>query len=334
MATIKQIAEMAKVSLATVSRVLNNDPTLSVTDETRERVFEVADRLGYRKKTARPAARPTVRSIAFLYWLTEREELHDVYFKSIRLGIEQQAKQQQIELHCYTIEDGIDALGEDIQGFIAVGRFSTAELERLRRLTPHGVFVDTVPDQDHYDAVRPDLRWITRKGIDFFMERGHRRIGFVGGIDLHPDTKERVSDVREETFRECMSRAGLLDEELIFTGRQFAVEDGYRLTMSAIERLGERMPTALFVASDPIAVGCLQALNEKGIAIPARVSLMSINNISIAKYVSPPLTTFHIDVDELCKNAVGLLLERIVEERRLVKTVYLNAELVIRKSAI
>lgn len=89
-----------------------------------------------------------------------------------------------------------------------------------------------------------------------------------------------------------------------------------------------------FVAGDPIAVGCLQALNEKGIAIPNRVSVISINNISIAKYVSPPLTTFHIDTKELCKVAIELLLERVVEKRKIVKTIYLGAELVKRKSAL
>ncbi|WP_315899349.1 substrate-binding domain-containing protein, partial [Klebsiella sp. Kpp] len=70
---------------------------------------------------------------------------------------------------------------------------------------------------------------------------------------------------------------------------------------NAIDTLGEELPTAFYIAADPIAVGCLQALNEYGIAIPGRVNLISVNNISIAKYVSPPLTTFHIDLMELCK---------------------------------
>ena len=102
--------------------------------------------------------------------------------------------------------------------------------------------------------------------------------------------------------------------------------------LKAIDRLGERLPTAFFVASDPIAVGCLQALNERGIAIPARVSVLSVNNISVAKYVSPPLSTFNIDIPELCRTAVTLLLEQMLNKRTLVKTVYHNAELVIRKS--
>lgn len=330
MATLKQIAERAKVSLTTVSRVLNQDATLSVTPETRNRILDIAGELGYRKKTLQPP----VKKIAFLYWLTEMEELHDVYFRSIRLELENQAKKYNVELHSYTIKDGIHAISSDIRGFIAVGRFSSDELARLRELTPCGVFMDTTPDQDHYDAVRPDLVWITRRAVDFFLDRGHRQIGFVGGVDFDPDTRAVRQDLRETTFRLYLESKGLLIEDAIFTGSHFSVEDGYELMMGAIDKLGDQLPTAFFVASDPIAVGCLQALNERGIAIPARVSLLSINNISVAKYVSPPLTTFHIDIEELCKTALVLLLEQVIERRTLVKTVYLNAELIIRKSAV
>ncbi|WP_410769686.1 LacI family DNA-binding transcriptional regulator [Fontibacillus sp. BL9] len=330
MATIKQIAEKANVSIATVSRVLNNDPKLSVTEKTRERIFEIADQIGYRKKTVQPS----IKNVAFLYWFSEKEELEDVYYKTIRLEIENQAAERNIEITTYKISDGIQAIHPDIEGFIAVGRFSTKELDYLHTLTPNGVFIDSVPDPDHYDAVKPDLRWITRKAIDFHLSKGHRNIGFVGGIDIDPDTKYEKMDVREESFRDYMDKLNLLNEEYIFTGKHFSVNDGYELMLRAIDGLGPNLPTAFFVAADPIAVGCLQALNEKEISIPARVSILSMNNVSVAKYVSPPLTTFHIDTYELCKDAISLLMERVIAKRTLVKTIYLNAELIVRKSTI
>lgn len=330
MSTIRDVAAQAGVSVTTVSRVLNNDRTLSVTEETRDRIYAAAEALGYRKKTVRSP----VRQIALLYWLTKQEELHDVYFQALRQTLESQAREHNVELRLYTVEDGIDAVAPDTRGFIAVGRFSARELSRLRELTPHGVFVDTVPDQDHYDAVRPDLAWMTRKAVDFFVAREHTRIGFIGGVDYDPDTRERRIDIREQTFRDALGTLGLLDDAAIFTGSQFSVEDGYRLMLQALETLGNGLPTAFFVAADPIAVGCLQALNERGIAVPGRVSVLSINDISVAKYVSPPLSTFHIDVEELCRTAVSLLLERVTGGRTLGKTVYLTAELVIRKSAV
>lgn len=124
----------------------------------------------------------------------------------------------------------------------------------------------------------------------------------------------------------------MLDERYIFCHRGFSVENGYRLMAAAIDTLGDQLPTAFLIAADPIAVGCLQALNEKGIPIPNRVSVVSINNISFSKYVSPPLTTFHIDIHELCKNAVEMLLEQVQDKRRTVKTLYVGAELIVRKS--
>ncbi|KYD15147.1 LacI family DNA-binding transcriptional regulator [Caldibacillus debilis] len=328
MATIKDVAAEAGYSIATVSRVLNNDPNLSVTEETRKKIFEAAEKLNYRKKTIRPL----VKNIAFLYWITDKEELEDVYFKTMRVELEKLAKANNVELTTYKITDGIDQVPDDIQGFIAVGGFSEKELDRLRKITKCGVFLDTAPDPDHFDSVLPDLKRITTRAIDFFMEKKHTEIGFVGGTYYNPNTGEDEMDIRERTFRTYMQEAGLLKESYIFCNRGFSVENGYHLMKKAIQRLGEDLPTAFFVASDPIAVGCLQALNEHGIAIPGRVSIISVNNISITKYVSPPLTTFHIDVHEICKNAIQFLLEQVLEKRKTVKTLYIGAKLIVRKS--
>lgn len=328
MAKIKDIAEQSGFSISTVSRVLNNDQSLSVPDETREKIYEAAEKLNYRKKTVRPL----VKNIAFLYWLTDKEELEDVYFKSMRLEIEKYAKKQNIELTTYKISDGIKAIPDQIEGFLAVGTFSEKELAYLRGLTPNGVFIDTTPDPNHYDSVRPDLAQITMKTVDFLVEKGHEKIGFVGGTYHNPNTDQDEKDIREKVFRQYMAEKGLLQDHFIFCHRGFSVENGYNLMSRAIERLGDQLPTAFFVAGDPIAVGCLQALNERGIAIPNRVSVVSINNISVAKYLSPPLTTFDIDMKEICKNAIEFLLERVLEKRKIVKTMYIGAELIIRKS--
>ncbi|KKI89210.1 LacI family transcriptional regulator [Bacillus sp. SA1-12] len=328
MATIKDVAEASGFSISTVSRVLNNDLSLSVPDETRDKIYEVADRLNYRKKMIRHL----VKNIAFLYWLTDKEELEDVYFKTMRLEIEKLAGEFNVELTTYKITEGISRIPDNIEGFIAVGSFSDNELAYLRGITANGVFIDYTPDPDHFDSVRPNLAQITKKTIDFLIEKGHRDIGLIGGTYHNPNTDEDEMDIREQTFRQYMMEKGLLNEDYLFIHRGFSVENGYHLMQRAIKDLGEELPTAFFIAADPIAVGCLQALNENGIAIPNRVSIISINNISVAKYVSPPLTTFHIDLHEICKNAIELLLERVVKKRKIVKTLYLGSELVIRKS--
>jgi LacI family transcriptional regulator len=328
MATIKDIAEKAGYSISTVSRVLNNDQSLSVSDETRDKIYEIAEQLNYKKKTVRLQ----VKNIAFLYWVTDKEELEDVYFKSMRVEIEKLARLYNIDLITYKISEGINQIPDSIEGFIGVGSFSNKELAYLRGITSNGVFIDTTPDPKHYDSVRPDLVEITRSTIDFLTERGHTEIGLIGGTYHNPNTNLDEMDIREKSFRSYMEEKGLLKEQYIYSHRGFSVENGINLMSKAIQELGDDMPTAFFVAADPIAVGCLQALNEFGIAIPNRVSIVSINNISVTKYLSPPLTTFHIDTRELCKNAIELLLERVIEKRKIVKTLYLGSELIVRKS--
>jgi LacI family transcriptional regulator len=328
MATIKDIAEKSGYSTSTVSRVLNNDQSLSVSDETREKIYEAAEQLNYRRKTVRLL----VKNIAFLYWLTDKEELEDVYFKTMRIELEKMARLYNVELITYKISDGIHQIPDHIEGFIAVGTFSEKELAYLRSITSNGVFLDTSPDPNHFDSVRPDLPQMTRRTIDFLVEKGHTEIGFIGGTYHNPNTDEDELDLRERVFRRYMVKKGLLNEQYIFHRRGFSVDTGYMLMKDAIEKLGDQLPSAFFIAADPIAVGCLQALNEHGIAIPNRVSIISINNISVAKYVSPPLTTFHIDMKEICKNGIQLLLEQVVEKRKLVKTLFIGSELIVRKS--
>lgn len=119
MATIKDIAQEAGFSISTVSRVLNNDESLSVPDETREKIYEAAEKLNYRKKTVRPL----VKHIAFLYWLTDKEELEDVYFKTMRLEVEKLAKAFNVDMTTYKIADGIGAFLNIRKGLLPSAHF-------------------------------------------------------------------------------------------------------------------------------------------------------------------------------------------------------------------
>lgn len=240
MATIKDIAQAAGFSISTVSRVLNNDESLSVPDETREKIYEAAEKLNYRKKTVRPL----VKHIAFLYWLTDQEELEDVYFKTMRLEVEKLAKTFNVDMTTYKITDGIECIPAHTEGFIAVGTFSDKELAFLRNLTENGVFIDSSPDPDHFDSVRPDLAQMTKRTVNILVEKGHKNIGFIGGTYKNPNTNQDEMDIREKTFRSYMQEKGMLDERYILCHRSFSVENGYRLMTKAIEALGDQLPTA------------------------------------------------------------------------------------------
>ena len=330
MATLKEIAEDVGVSIATVSRILNEDPTLSVKEETRNKVYDSAIKLGYQSENFKPL----IRNIAFLYWLTEEEELEDEYFQEMREEIFAQAEKKNIRISIHTIEEGIESVPEDINGFIGVGPFNDRELDFLHEITEHGVFIDTTPDMLHYDSVRPDLYQTTDQAIDYFLENGHEEIGFIGGTYFDRNDQVDLQDSRERRFRYRLEEIGKLNEDYIFTQRGFSFQTGKDLMEKAIKELGDDLPTAFFVASDPIALGCLQILNYKGIKVPDRVSLIGINNNKISRYISPPLTTFDIDRQALVSNAMEMLIERIVHCRTYRKKLFLETKLIVRDSTL
>ncbi len=330
MITIKEIAQQAGFSPSTVSRLLSNDPSLSVSPETKQKILNTALSLGYERKYIKTI----IEKIALLFWITEIEELEDIYFKDMRLKIEKYANENNMELVTIKKESGISKIPKDINGFIAIGSFSEKEISKLLKITKNGVFIDSNPAPDYYDSVQPNTPLITKKAIDYFVKDGHSNIGFIGGTFHNPNTDLEEKDIREISFRYYMQKLGYLNEDNIFIEPNFSVDSGYKSAKKAIENLKDKLPTAFFVASDPIAIGVLQALNEYNIPVPSRVSVISINNIDVSKYVSPPLSTFNIDINELCKTAINLLSERIIEDRKLQKTIYLNCELVVRKSFI
>lgn len=330
MITIKEIAQQAGFSPSTVSRLLSNDPSLSVSPETKQKILNTALSLGYERKYIKTI----IEKIALLFWITEIEELEDIYFKDIRLKIEKYANENNMELVTIKKESGISKIPKDINGFIAIGSFSEKEISKLLKITKNGVFIDSNPAPDYYDSVQPNTPLITKKAIDYFIKNGHSNIGFIGGTFHNPNTDLEEKDIREVAFRYYMQKIGYFNEDNIFIEPNFSVDSGYKSAKKAIENLKDKLPTAFFVASDPISIGVLQALNEYNIPVPSRVSVISINNIDVSKYVSPPLSTFNIDINELCKTAINLLSERIIEDRKLQKTIYLNCELVVRKSFI
>ena len=330
MATIREIANIVGVSNATVSRVLNHDPQISVNEETRKAILQTAEELQYKKKVIYPV----MENVAFLYWMTEKEELEDLYFKQIREDLERQAKLRNIALVRYNKEEGVEAVSPSTTAFIAIGRFHRTELEKLRTITPHGIFIDTSTDESKFDLIRPNLRSMIYQMVDFFIESGHKKIGYFGGYDNDLDSKKKGMDVRELAFRQRIESYEMLDEKNIFIADSFSVKAGYHTALEAIETLGDNMPTAFCVGNDPLAIGALQAFNEKDWCIPQRVSFFSINDVGVAPYVSPPLTTFRIDIPMLCETALNLLQERLIQGREITKCIYINGQAIIRKSCL
>jgi LacI family transcriptional regulator len=328
MATIKDIAEKAGVSIATVSRVLNYDSTLSVSDETKKKIFEAAEALSYKKKAARKSE---TAKIALIHWYTEKEELDDLYYMSIRLGVENRCQHHDIQVTKYFQNNLEEMKQEDIQGIVAVGKFSSKQVKDLLAITQNIVFVDSSPEEDHFDSVVIDFEKATNKVLGRFLEKGHTSIGYIGGREVFKDQTAEIEDKRELTFKQYMAQHNLLNEAFIYVG-EFSVQSGYDLMVQAIKEHGSQLPTAFFAANDSIAVGCLRALLEAGIAVPERVNIIGVNDISISKYVYPALSTIRVYTELMGETAVDTLLERI-SGRVIAKKVYISTKLVNRKSS-
>lgn len=328
MATIKDIAKLAGVSPATVSRVLNYDTSLSVTDETKKRIFEAAEELSYKKRGSKKKVN---RKIAIVHWYTEEEELHDLYYLSIRLGAEKRTKELGKDLAVYFTDNIQNMKEENIEGIIAVGKFSESQINELTEITPHIVFVDYSPNDDMYDAIIVDFEKATKTIINYFMSTHHETIGFIGGTETLKGESNPLEDLREKTFRSYMKEQKIYDENFVYVGSSLSVESGYHLMKQAITDLGDDLPTAFVISSDVMAIGSIRALHEAGIAIPDRVSVIGINDMSVSKHIYPSLSTIRVYTELMGETAVDTLLERF-EGRMIAKTVSLSTKLVIRKS--
>ena len=326
MATIKEIAEIVGVSSAAVSRVLNYDEGISVSEETREAIFATAEKIGYKKKVIYPK----IENVALLYFTDNEDELEDVFYRGVREEVIKQAKKMNIRLQIYDRRDGMSVIPRDLNAFIAVGWLTRKEINQLYKICPRGVFIGTSPDEKLFDAVRPNMDSFVTQMVDYFVEKGHKKIGFIGGSDRNIDTGKPSRDIREWSFRQSVAYYHCLEEEYILISEKFTVDEGYRMGKELLKK--SSLPTALCIASDTLAVGVLQALNEKGIQVPEQMALFSINDVNIAKYLSPPLTTIHIDIPCICETALDLLRNRVLYGGKVTKLIFVNGIPIFRKS--
>ncbi|RSK29019.1 LacI family DNA-binding transcriptional regulator [Bacillus sp. HMF5848] len=331
MATIKDIAEQAGVSITTVSRVLNYDESLSVTDETRKRIIEVAQRLNYKTLRERNAANQKERlRFGLVNWYTERQEVNDPYYLAIRIGVERQCEEQHVELVKLFNQDNINRTEylKGLDGIIAIGKFSTSECELLAQMSENIVFVDYAPDEHKYDSVVIDFRKSMIEVLQYLLELGHKRISYIGGHEYIGDN-ELIKDEREVTFYEYLQFRDLFDKSLVYTGT-FTTEDGYRLMKKALAQ--QEVPTAFVVGSDSMAIGALRAVHEAGLAVPNDISIIGFNDIATARFLNPPLTTVKVYTEFMGETAVDLVLEQIRTNREIPKKVVLPTKLLQRES--
>ncbi len=305
MATIKDIAKLAKVSPATVSRVLNHDKTMSAGTGTKQRIFKAAHHLNYTKTPQRATKKAAHKTIALIEWYTEQQELNDLYYFSLREGIEKTAKKLGYRITRLFHTDPLEKAA-DCAGILALGKFSSEQIKQLGRLSDNIVFVDSNTLAQGYSCVLPDFSTGVAAALHHFLAMGQTKIGMLAGEEHTSDSKESLLDPRFTTFKKILTADQRYDPHYVFVG-EFTLDAGYHMMQAALSDLKHDLPQAFFMANDSLAVGALRALQEQKIQIPQEISIISFNDSSLAQFAYPRLSSVHVYTAEMGASAVTLL---------------------------
>lgn len=330
MATVRDIAAKAGVSPATVSRVLNMDPTLNVTDETRVNVFKIAEELEYVPRNKRnPVPAPEKKSIAIVSWLDYEREIEDPYYLSIRLAIEQKAGEYALSVRNCNLGNIDDSLKSD-EGVIVLGRLSRQELREIYQYNEAIVIVDNNYAEPGFDYVGVDLADAMLEVLNCLYELGHRRIGYLGGTTTEVQKIRDFVDYRDIAYTDFMQEKGIYDETLIYEVKEFSFRWAYKKILSVL-RSGD-LPSVILAGNDSMAIAAYRAIDECGLHIPEDISVVGFNDQPNAKYLVPSLTTVHIPTNFLGYTALDLLIDRINTQREYSKKITLETRFVLRNS--
>ncbi|MGI6006833.1 MAG: LacI family DNA-binding transcriptional regulator [Ruminococcus sp.] len=293
MSTIKDIAKAARVSPATVSRILNQDMTLNVTPQTRQKVLETARAMNYVKKTR---SLRCVFTLGIVQWFSAQEEINDTYYLMIRQGIEDYCNGCGIHVvRTYKADVGYKDVLKDVDGLICIGKFCPEEIRELQDITRRILFLDMPVEDPDITAITLDFHQAVTMVLSYLQRKGCRRIGFLSGKE-YLGNHQLFSDERAGIFIDFCRKNGIEYAPFLLE-ESFTSDSGYRMMTSLIHK--GTLPDAIFAASDLIAIGALKALNDHGYSVPKDIALIGFDDLSIAGFTSPPLTTVHAPAYEM-----------------------------------
>jgi len=302
MVTIRDVAKECGLSPASVSRILNNDSSLQVTDATRKKVVAAAKKLGYVKKSG--AKSKASFTLGILQWFSARQELEDAYYLRVRKGVEDFCVKNSIQIiRAYrTDKDYMDTL-KDCDGLVCVGKFGKKDADRLIKFKPNIVFLDMLSEHPEVTTLTIDFYTAAKEALNYLKALGHKSIAYLGGVE-YASGAEIIEDERRKAYIKFMKRnkfsyADILKED------EFNSVSGYKMMKEILN--GKRIPTAVFAASDPIAVGAMKAIKEAGMKIPEDISVISINDDEMSAFTEPPLTTMHAPSYDMGQHGANLV---------------------------
>ena len=324
MATIKEIAELAKVSPATVSRVLNQDETLTVTAEVRNQILKIAHELNYIPPKMRHAQNKTHVTIGVADWHLVRGDRHDIRLASldhIAAAMPQKADVSFLRIACR--EDA------DVDGILAFGSFSEEEINFLRKQSDAILFVYSDQKDYEFDRIIMDYEQGLKDMVHYLLDvKEYRSIGYIGGI--YEKDGVRIGTHRLMGLTEILAQRGCYKEHYFCVG-EISRESGYRLTRELLET--DDVPEVLVLGNDEVAEGALEAVKELKYRIPKDVAVVIYRDIETLQTKYPTYTSLRMLPDIVWSTAIKLLLERIIDKRVDSMKVYLPTKLELGDSA-
>lgn len=328
--TIKEIAKLAGISTATVSRVINGDP--GVKKATRANVEKIILKTNYWPNLmARGLVKKKTNIFGLMMprfdgWYSQRvEAILDVcsrhkYGVMIASGL---AKYEE-EL------ENLNLLAKQrVEGIIySAARITPRHREVIAQIIERipMVLVDQAIDELNVPAILQDNYRGARKAMRFLMDCGHRRIAFIA-----PPADDLEAEKRTTAFRDALREGGLVAADDLVQRGDFSILSGSQ----AMEQLllgGGEPPTAVFAANDNMAIGAIDCLQRRGLQVPRDVSVMGFDDIAMARHFIPALTTIHQDQVAMGTQAAELIIEYKKYKKVRLKKIILEPELVVRDS--
>lgn len=305
--TIKDVAREANVSVATVSRALNGHQ--NVTAEMRGKIKEIARQMRYMPHgAARSLSTRRTQTIGAIL-----PDLYGEFFSELIRGMDVAAREHGLHLLVSSSHGSADetaaalrALSGRVDGLLIMSPHADATLlaENLPFATPT-VLMNTRGDGGEYTSFAIDNHGGACAMVEHLVQLGHRRIAMIAGPVDNFDADERLRG-----YREVLARRQREGGALVLQG-DFSESSGYAAG-AEIARMSPR-PDAVFAANDMMALGCLFALNEAGLNVPGDIALAGFDDIPMARFVSPPLTTMRVNIAELGERAARSLIAQLSE---------------------
>lgn len=325
--TIYDVARTARVSLATVSRVLNNN--INVKPQTRQKVLAVIEQLGFRPNAvARGLASKKTTTIGVVIPDISRAVLPDVvrgiedialmYGYNIIVCNSDNQTEKELRLINALLEKQVD-------GLLYMGERMTDEHIQLLQGSVPVVLCGTAHATSGLPSVDIDHEQAAYDAVAWLIQHGHRDIAMIAGMQVDPWT----GVARVQGYRKALLESGILvNEQRILYGK-YRYRDGERLTEQLLQ---QDRPTAIFTATDEMALGAIHVLQDAHLRVPEDVSVISIGNLSLAEMVRPLLTTVAQQMYDIGAVAMRLLTKLIQGEAVTMTNVLIPHHLVVRQS--